>query len=77
MAGNVNEEGMRWYRNGSFVQRNTGHYNVIPNYTFHGTYTQVYSGTRIAYDDRISFRHNIGGGGDAAINLAGNMVFSK
>lgn len=70
----VYESGMRWVRNGVRMSQMSPHGPVPCDYHFHGTYT-VNRGAKVTYDDSISFRHNMGPGGNATINLSGSLWF--
>ncbi|MEU7474288.1 hypothetical protein AB0A94_38445 [Streptomyces sp. NPDC044984] len=60
--GNINEKGLRWWRNGSFAGQSAPH-SVPPNYQIHGTMKPLYAKNRIEYQDYITWRCNIGPGG--------------
>ena len=54
------------------MAKNAGHY-VPDYYQFHGTMTGATRGTRIDYQDYMTFRHNIGPGGTGSITWAGRV----
>jgi hypothetical protein len=68
----ADEDGLRWWRNEAEQPKNAGH--VVPvDYTLHGTLNPVFVGDVIDYQDHITFRHNLGGGGTAAVTFAGSV----
>jgi hypothetical protein len=66
------EDGLRWWRNGAEQPKGAPHF-VPVDYTLHGTMKEVHVGDIIDYQDHITFRHNIGPGGTAAITFAGSV----
>ena len=71
IVGNVNEDGMWWWRNGVRQSRNAPHPSRSKYYVFHGTLNPMWNGDLITYQDYISFRHNIGSGGRGSVLFAG------
>jgi hypothetical protein len=71
VVGNVNEDGLWWWRNGVRQAKNAPHPNAPRNYLFHGTLNPVYHYNHVQYQDYISFRHNIGPGGRGSVTIAG------
>ena len=71
IVGNVNEDGLWWWRNGVRQSRNAPHPNRSKYYVFHGTWNPMWNGDLITYQDYISFRHNIGSGGRGSVLFAG------
>lgn len=72
VVGNVNETGLRWWRNGAAMPQNSPH--LVPaNYLFHGSMTYATRGSTIDYQDYMTFRHNVGPGGTASITWAGRV----
>jgi hypothetical protein len=68
----ADEDGLRWWRNGAEQPKNSPH--VVPlDYTLHGTMSRVYVGDILDYQDYITFRHNLGGGGTATVTFAGSI----
>jgi hypothetical protein len=76
VVGLVNETGLRWWCNGAFVGQNAPH-AVPPSYQFHGTMNPVAAGCMIDYQDYMTWRHNIGSGGTAALTLAGTFYLAN
>ncbi|WP_328989547.1 hypothetical protein OG394_25255 [Kribbella sp. NBC_01245] len=72
IVSNVAERGLSWWVNGVEKPRNAPH-NVHKSYLFHGTMTGATRGTRVEYQDYLSFRHNLGGGGTGSITWAGRV----
>jgi hypothetical protein len=72
IVGNVNEQGLSFWRNSFFAGQNAPH-TVPSDYLFHGTITPALYWDSIDYQDYISFRHNLGGGGSGAIAFAGSV----
>lgn len=68
----VSEDGLRWWRNGGRQPKNSPHF-APPDYRFHGTMARVFVGDIIDYQDYLTFRHNIGPGGTAALTFAGSV----
>lgn len=66
------EDGLRWWRNGAEQPKNAPHF-VPVDYTLHGTLSRVFVGDVIDYQDYITFRHNLGSGGTAAVTFAGSV----
>ena len=75
VVGTVYERGMDWWKNGVKQPRQAPHTDAWPNYIFHGTFSGSPTGTRIAYEDVITWRHNVAGGGTATLRLAGNFYY--
>lgn len=71
-ASTVRESGMAWSKNGVSMPRQAPHV-VAANYLFHGTYDPAPDGSHILYQDTFSFRHNVGGGGDALVSINGDF----
>lgn len=72
VVGPVNEDGLRWWRNSIEQPKNAPH--VVPaDYLFHGTMKPVYNGDIVDYQDYLTWRHNIGPGGTAAVTFAGSV----
>jgi len=72
VVGPVNEDGLRWWRNSVEQPKNAPH--VVPaDYLFHGTMKLVYNGDTVDYQDYLTWRHNIGPGGTAAVTFAGSV----
>ncbi len=76
IVGNVSESGMSWTRNGTAMPRQAPH-TVGASYLFHGTYNPAPDGSHILYQDTISFRHNISGGGSGIISFNGDFNLSS
>lgn len=70
IVGNVNESGLRWWRNGYPQPQNAPHV-VPPDYTFHGTMQPVWATGKVSYQDYMTFRHNLGSGGTGSLTFAG------
>ena len=66
----VSETGLWYWINGVRQPRNSPHV-VGKTYIFHGTMSGVDTGERVQYQDYMTFRHNIGGGGTGSITFAG------
>lgn len=72
-ASSVNEAGMQWWRNGTYMPQMAPH--VAPaSYVFHGTFT-VKMGDYLDYQDVFTFRHNMGSGGTVRIVIYGQVRF--
>lgn len=70
----VKERGMKWTRNSVDQPMNSPH--LVPcNYTFHGTYNPVIRRDLVTYNDSFSYRHNIGPGGNAVLDISGRLHF--
>jgi hypothetical protein len=76
VVGTVSESGMAWTRNGKTQSQQSPHPNHARDYQFHGTYNPVNGNDNVKYSDHFSFRHNIGSGGTAKINIAGKWYFN-
>jgi hypothetical protein len=70
VVGNVNEDGLRWWRNGASQPKNAPH-SEPPDYRFHGTMNPVYHNDHVQYQDFLTFRHRIGPGGTGSVTFAG------
>ena len=75
VVGLVNERGLDWKLNGANRPRQAPHPGTSANYTFHGTYSGIRDRYNVSYQDLISFRHNLGPGGEAAITFYGDHTF--
>lgn len=75
VVGAVSERGMDWWKNGVKQARQAPHLNYPANYTFHGTFSGAPTGTRIAYENMVSWRHNTAGGGNAVVSLGGQFYY--
>lgn len=73
VVGTVNERGLSWWRNGAKQPQNAPHPAFPANYLFHGTMKKVWNGDTIDYQDYLTWRHNIGPGGTAAVTFAGSV----
>ncbi len=73
VVGTVNERGLSWWRNRAKQPQNAPHPAVPANYRFHGTLKKVWNGDTIDYQDYLTWRHNIGPGGTAAVTFAGSV----
>lgn len=72
VVGSVTEDGLRWWRNSVEQPKNSPH--VVPaDYLFHGSMRPVYNGDVVDYQDYLTWRHNIGPGGTAAVTFAGSV----
>lgn len=71
----VDETGLRWWRNGARQTNQSPHNNRGCGYQFHGTLNPVPIGSLVRYADDYSFRHSVGGGGNAALNINGKLEF--
>lgn len=72
IVGNVNEDGMRWWRNGTPQPKNAPHRNVSKYYVFHGSLSKMWNDDSITYQDYITFLHNVGSGGTGSVLFAGS-----
>ena len=70
IVSSVNETGLWYWINGVRQPRNAPHV-VGKSYLLHGTMSGVDTGERVEYQDYLTFRHNIGGGGTGSITFAG------
>lgn len=75
IVGNVSETGLRWWRNGYLGGQNAAH-NVPADYLFHGNMNPVWSTDHISYQDYMTFRHNLGGGGTGSLAFAGEVLLA-
>ena len=67
----VTEVGMSWRVSGKgAMPRQAGHREPA-SYLFHGTFNPVVTGTKFGYWDHFSFRHNLGSGGTATLDVEG------
>jgi hypothetical protein len=73
ITGGVSERGLSWWRNGVAMPSNAPHPGVSKDYVFHGTMTGANSNMDITYQDYLTFRHNVGGGGTGSIAWAGKV----
>lgn len=72
VVGSVTEDGLRWWRNSIEQPKNSPH--IVPaDYLFHGSMRPVYNGDIVDYQDYLTWRHNIGPGGTAAVTFAGSV----
>lgn len=72
IVSNISEQGLDWWVNGVKKPRNAPH-NVPKDYLLHGTMSGATRGTQVDYQDYITFRHNLGGGGTGSITWAGRV----
>lgn len=68
----VSETGLRWWRNSYLAGQNAPH-TVPANYNFHGTMNPVWATDNVSYQDYMTFRHDLGGGGTGSITFAGGV----
>lgn len=73
VVGLITERGLSWWRNGIEQLQSTGHPQELAIYRFHGVMKKVWNGDVLDYQDYISWRHNIGPGGRAAVTFAGSV----
>ncbi|GAA3100754.1 hypothetical protein GCM10010530_26400 [Kribbella aluminosa] len=73
IVSNINEQGLDWWVNGVKKPRNAPHPSVPKEYLLHGTMSGATTGTQVDYQDYITFRHNLGGGGTGSITWAGRV----
>jgi hypothetical protein len=72
IVSSVTEQGLSWWRNGVSMPRNAPH--VVPkDYLLHGTMSGATTNSTIQYQDYLTFRHNLGGGGTGSITWAGQV----
>lgn len=72
VVGQVSEDGMWWWRS-DVRQTKLAPHVVPPDYHFHGTFRPVYDGSKVQYQDLMTWRHNIGTGGTAKLTIAGEF----
>lgn len=72
IVGNINEQGLSWWRNGVRMPQNAPH-SVYKGYLIHGTMTGANPNSKIQYQDYITFRHNLGSGGTGSIAWSGEV----
>lgn len=72
--GTVKESGLKWTKNGVTQPKMSPHAGVICGYYFHGTF-RVHKGDRVTYNDTVTFRHNLGSGGNATVRFDGRLKF--
>lgn len=70
--GTLNEAGMNWTKNGVRQGNHAAHPAVYPGYQFHGNYNPVKAGDSVTYSDLVTYRHNIGPGGNAELYIRGS-----
>lgn len=73
-ASDAAESGMKWTKNGTQMPMNSPHVEWC-GYVFHGTYNPVGKDDKVTYSDSWTFRHNLGQGGTAVIEIWGNLWF--
>lgn len=71
----VDESGMRWWKDLYRQPNNAPHPNYGCGYQFHGTLNPVPVGSLVKYEDDFTFRHNVGGGGNASLHITGKLEF--
>ncbi|MEU4391970.1 hypothetical protein [Kribbella sp. NPDC023855] len=72
IVSNVTEQGLDWWVNGTKMPRNAPH--VVPkDYLLHGTMSGAKRNSTVDYQDYLTFRHNLGGGGTGSITWAGRV----
>ncbi|GAA4871026.1 hypothetical protein [Kitasatospora terrestris] len=70
----VNEQGLRWWKNGHSQPANS-HHVVVKSYLFHGTIGKVASWDAIDYQDYMTFGVQVGGRpGRGTLAFAGGLV---
>lgn len=69
--GLCSEDGMRWTYNGKQMPKQAPHPNVSIGYNFHGTFRPIAVNSEVTYGDKITYRHNINGGGTVTVNMSG------
>jgi hypothetical protein len=73
IVGPVTETGLWYFINGVRQSRNSPHVEPA-DYSFHGTMPGVDTGQEIAYQDHLTFRHNLPpNGGAGSITFAGSI----
>lgn len=72
VVGKVSEDGLRWWRNGQAMPKNSPH-TVGAAYNFHGSMKPARDNDDISYEDRITFRHRVGPGGKGEIKFSGKV----
>lgn len=73
IVGTINERGLDYWINGQSQPRNQQHLYIPKDYWMHGTMSGVDRGEHVDYQDYISFRHNVNGGGFGHIAWAGSV----
>lgn len=73
VVGSLRQRGMWYTVNGGALRKDYAHV-APPNYTFHGFF-RAKRKDRVSYADRISWRHNIGPGGNARLRHSGVLKF--
>lgn len=73
VVGTVNEAGMTWKKNGITQPRMAPHPVAPPDYRFHGTYSNVPAGSRVSYNDVLTWRFS---NGNAKLTIYGNFTLT-
>ncbi len=76
VVGNVNETGLRWWKNGVAQPQNAPH-TVPASYLFHGTMNPTPIGSTVQFQDYMTFRHNVGSGGTGSVTWAGSAELTR
>ena len=80
-AGPVSETGMDYTLDGVQQLRQAPHPDEPAGYRFHGTFRGnrggkvLKGGSVLKFDDTFRFRHNVGPGGNAVLNIFGRLAF--
>ena len=75
VVGDVNERGLFWRLNGT-RQGDQAPHTEYPGYTWHGNFNGLSDGSKVTFDDELTFTHSLGTGGDATVTLSGTHLFS-